>query len=678
MVSGTFHRIRKWERFAVYAVCTIASIAIALLVGKDISWDQTNYHVYAGLTAFDTRLDQDFMPASIQSYLNRLSFVPFMKLAMTGMESVYVAAILAVLQSVGLWCCYEISLALPRPPGLSGRVVPIGAVVLAALSSIYLIQVGSPANDLLTAVPVLAAWACMLKAANRPSPATLLFVAGLLLGMATGLKLTQGIFAVASTALFCCIRPFRFRHLVLWGCAGLIGFILVDGWWAYQLWKSFGNPVFPMFNGFFKSPDYGIHNIGTSTRWLVHTIPDFLLLPFRMALPVVNRYTELSAPDIRYAAAIVAMLVAIPAVVFRRSSRPLAWSLLGTGVFFLISWTLWQLTSGQGRYLAPIALATGPLLLGWLWIASASARLVVYSMLVLITVQTAGAVFGTTMGRPDLKWAGPWLRIEVPAELRNEPHLILSGSAQTYSAIIAFVHPDSSIVSIGGQTTIQPNTPGAARLAELVTRFGDKIVYLDRDPPEAVHGDVQLFKLGLETGTDCKPLQMSEYFEGTIDPNDAAEERPTISQIVCPVHRRAAPDETYYAELKTVRAAADAVMRTCPQMFSPDPGEIDGSNGRWKISFPTRDTDIVVVNGQLLMSNFFHPFFAPIGTLDNWSKGQGTVRCELYPLSRSTDLELYFTPEEIASMRGKELHLRPIKTPSTSPSDGPRQSDPQK
>lgn len=54
------------------------------------------------------------------------------------------------------------------------------------------------------------------------------------------------------------------RPLAALGCValgGVIGGVLAGGWWSFLLWRDFGNPVFPLFNGIFPSPELSSVNI---------------------------------------------------------------------------------------------------------------------------------------------------------------------------------------------------------------------------------------------------------------------------------------------------------------------------------------------------------------------------------------------------------------------------------
>ncbi|HXZ52080.1 MAG TPA: hypothetical protein VEH51_08770, partial [Burkholderiales bacterium] len=70
-------------------------MAWALFAGKDLNWDQLNYHYYVAYAFLSGRLDQDFFAASVQSYLNPIGYVPFYVGVSSGLHSVLVSMALA-------------------------------------------------------------------------------------------------------------------------------------------------------------------------------------------------------------------------------------------------------------------------------------------------------------------------------------------------------------------------------------------------------------------------------------------------------------------------------------------------------------------------------------------------------------------------------------------------------
>lgn len=71
------------------------------------------------------------------------------------------------------------------------------------------------------------------------------------------MKLPAAVFAVGVCAAFL-VLPWswreRLRAAFAFGVGVLIGVTLADGFWLWEMWRRFGNPLFPYFNDVFHSP----------------------------------------------------------------------------------------------------------------------------------------------------------------------------------------------------------------------------------------------------------------------------------------------------------------------------------------------------------------------------------------------------------------------------------------
>src|ERR1700722_368650 len=97
-------------RLPVYIACTTLALLTNYLLGKDMAWDTLNYHLYAGFSAVNDRFAQDYFPAGPQSYFNPYIYAPFYYLASSGLSSLEVSSILAIVHSMMLWLTYELAL----------------------------------------------------------------------------------------------------------------------------------------------------------------------------------------------------------------------------------------------------------------------------------------------------------------------------------------------------------------------------------------------------------------------------------------------------------------------------------------------------------------------------------------------------------------------------------------
>jgi hypothetical protein len=74
--------------------------------------------------------------------------------------------------------------------------------------------------------------------------------------MAAGLKLTNTVYAVALYAGFY-VSPGslgkRFLNAILFGVGVLPGMAVTGGYWHYEMWRAFGNPLYPQYSAFFPN-----------------------------------------------------------------------------------------------------------------------------------------------------------------------------------------------------------------------------------------------------------------------------------------------------------------------------------------------------------------------------------------------------------------------------------------
>jgi hypothetical protein len=151
------------------------------------------------------------------------------------------------------------------------------ALLIAAVGPMTLSEVGTSFADILTALPVIAGCTLILCADDGHRQRYLF--AGLLLGAAVGLKLTNVVYAVgAAAAVLAATRPLL--ATISLGIGGALGALATGGAWSLMLWQEMGNPIFPLFNGVFQSREVMPSNImdpsscraASGTRWATHSI----------------------------------------------------------------------------------------------------------------------------------------------------------------------------------------------------------------------------------------------------------------------------------------------------------------------------------------------------------------------------------------------------------------------
>jgi len=334
-------------------------------------------------------------------------------------------------------------LAVLFPAGMPARAASIAAAfAIGVTGSSGLSVLGSTMNEwppAMLLVISLAAIVGSLASRGAPSPGAVA-LAGIATGLAVGLKLTYGVFAVALAAGVALSGPWRerWKPAALLSAFLLAGFLASYGFWGATLWERFGNPFFPYFNNIFRSPwwepiAWFDRNFGPRTAL------EALFFPFVFATQS-RTVGEAAFVDWRLAAltALGVALLARRAAAPGPASRP--WVFLG--VFTLVAYLVWLQLYAIYRYLVPLEMLSGPLIVGCLvgLVREKKARIVAVAL-------AAALIVGTTRP-PDwgrLPFRGAYFDVGMPDIAPRS--LVIMGPYDPMAYAIAFVRPDARFVS---------------------------------------------------------------------------------------------------------------------------------------------------------------------------------------------------------------------------------------
>lgn len=343
---------------------------VALLKGQDANWDLRNYHLYNPWAWLNQRIETDLAPAGLQSYFNPLIDLPYY-LKILYLPAPLVGLLTGVIHGLALLLVYRIAaLVLPAEPGRER--VAFWLTVAAFFGAAWLAGLGTSMGDHLTAVAVLAALYLVLDrtATHRESAPGLMLVPGLIMGLAVGLKLTNGIFALALalTLLLTGNQRWsgRFAAALVYAGGVVISTLALAGPWMWRLWREIGNPLFPQFNAVFKSP-LAPSGVVADQRWGADGWIDFLVWPLIMVIDP-DRVSDRALPQLF--SGVIALLVlawAARGLLGRALPAPAGEPALAVRrllVFAGLAYLVWLALFGIYRYLIPLELLA-PLLV-WL------------------------------------------------------------------------------------------------------------------------------------------------------------------------------------------------------------------------------------------------------------------------------------------------------------------------
>jgi hypothetical protein len=611
------------DLFRVFGLSLFILLVYNYFAGQDLNWDQINYHYYSGYLATNLeRIREDFFAASIQGYLAPFSFLPFYLFASSGLPALAVSSLLVVVHAINVVLLWLVA------KNLSIDVLPSTrllfnwfAVLIGTLSPIFLTQVGSSFNDVIVSIPVLAAFAVVT---GRGTLASRSMISGLLAGVAISLKLTNLPFAVGlGAAIFLHSKANGFRGMLhqslLFSLSVVGGFLLIAGVWVGLLWREFGNPFFPFFNKFFQSPDYALENI-RHYRYLPADLTDALSVPFRMALPDADVYTETFSPDSRFAFLIVFLSAGLVATFIGKcrlcdfSSRRSLFFLA-----FFIGFAFWLISSGNGRYLMPLTLLVGPAIAAVL--ADFGLRALVYGFICIFCMQAVGLVWGADRRWSEGRWQGDgWFHAEFTERFRTERTLYLTVGLQPNAFVIPFASSNSVFSNVIGQNPISLDGFGGERLQRLLNDYRSSLRVLfsvsqfteDLNPilEKRLVSD-RLKNFNLKAKFDLCEYNKIWKLGGTRVLKSASETRYLPDAgfmyiVTCPVEFSTADDTFALAKAQAHRRFA-AIEAACPLVMQPKGISPYFSSGRWEKFYINTDIFVRLDGDSVRISGYMIP-----------------------------------------------------------------------
>ena len=659
-------------RFWVYISCAAAAVLVNYLLGKEMMWDTLDYHVYSGFSAWHDRFAHDYFAAGAQSYLNPYVYAPFYALVRTALPALLVASVLAIIQSGILWLTYELAMAVSPPENPRVRLmVGAFAAALALANPILLDQLGTSYADILTAEIVLSSWLLLVLAVRTPNAARVI-CAGLLLGAATGLKLTNSLHALSACVLLLFMPTtwrVKARLSVGFFAALAVSFVVVTLPWAIQLQHHFGNPFFPLFNNIFRSPQFPTASV-TDTRFVPGSLAQALLRPFAIALPAAFVDDEFPSPDLRYALLLILALIMLVRWAWQRLRRsPRSSASEGAAASngfaaltsaFLVDWVLWLRITGNGRYFLAMACVAGVLCIVLTWrIFSVRSRALAIVLTLVFAMQVVQLAFGTVY-RSSVPWdGGPWYEVSIPAALKRTPNLYFMLGELSQSFLDPFFAKGSGFINPDGDYVVGAGGANGARVQTLIREYagrirvgemaGEFVLSPPKELPDLAHANDTLaqFGLGVDT-TDCStvivhgvrerwrkvlpatlPINLPQLGSRVLLVPQSTEGYLVTCRVVAdPASRRALAAAEREPDLVFERMESE-----CPRLFQP-PRPVsqvygDSRSGYlWLRKYPGTGLTAVIMKGTLkLVDGTRGGRAAVIGNESDWARGAVRLAC---------------------------------------------------
>ncbi|WP_157609065.1 hypothetical protein [Variovorax sp. Root411] len=481
------------------SLCAL-NLVFCYLAGKDYNWDLLNYHFYGPALLLGNRWNQDYFAGSIQSYLNPIAYVPFYLMVKWGWPALLIGLILSAFHFLNVVIVGGIAEKLLSKQAEDSRALIYVICLLAMVAPPYLQANGSSFNDPFGSIFILLGLRVLVHGDSRIERQAVLV--GFCSGIATGIKLTNAIFAIAFAVLFVARAVFErrvsfvslVRQFGFYAVAAATAFLIVHGFWSVRLWQEFGSPVFPFFNAIFRAPEFSFVN-NRDFRFLGSGLSGLFFLPFDMLRVQSWIYSEAVSPDVR-PSALVLLAVAGTCLGLWRSRRLLKGSsqvsahntlsarqgaiwtpALTIVAFALVSFLLWGTTSRIGRYAFSLWLLVGPLL-GLAAVHLGGMRFARITLGVVLSLQVyMHLVHGAYRWTP-VAWESSWLNFQLPRAVTDQPAGIISTDTLSFSAIVPSLHPESGMATINGMHTVANGAEMPARLNSLIQRYNSNLYVL--------------------------------------------------------------------------------------------------------------------------------------------------------------------------------------------------------
>jgi len=594
---------------AAFALPALLAAAWTVVAGKDLNWDLLHYHWYVAQSFVEGR-SEDYFAARAESYLNPLGYLPFYWMVSAGWHSVVASVALAALHSASIGLLFLIGweLLAHRAPRERMALAGLGAM-LGAATAVFWTTTGTSYLDPLLAVPMLGG-VLLLAKRQESGEMRLAAVAGVLFGMAAALKYSNAFFALAGLLLAATVptrRPaLQARSVGAYMAGGAISVLVLAGPWMAAMYREFGNPVFPHLNGLFRSPAFPPFNLAAS-RYAPQTLPDALLFPFQLASHTSMTYVEISAPDFRFAAALICAGVLLVALLLRRGRPASATALRDVDLrllaFFALATVLWIWTSANGRYGMLVLLLVGPCLARLLdrLLRFGTASLLVLALIGMQAVAlTVAAPARWFIAEP---WSKSWFPYQVPG---RGPALYLTIETQPMAVVAPFLHPDSAFVNLRGQRTLAADEP---RLVALLKRYEGRVRVLGRSIDAQAY-ERQLARIGYRLDpSDCFAIEWRRddtdalsRAANWISPAQPAAEPLALRSCAL----RAAPrDPAGEAREREASALFDRVQKNCPRYFRGQTAVTEpfGTSG-WARHYVDLDARLEVFGERILLNRY--------------------------------------------------------------------------
>jgi hypothetical protein len=485
-----FHNIDLNSPKTFSIACIVAPLIfglISVLLGADTNWDLTNYHLYNPFALLHGKLQIDLAPAGMQTYFNPILDLPYYWLAWH-LPGPLVGFIMGLAHGLNFVLLAFISLkTLPNLPSEDRLRIPLIIAVFGCLTANFLSAIGNTMGDNMTSVFVLASlliilsnWTSLSKHRSRLVFAVTL--AGAFAGMAAGLKLTNTVYAVALCTSFY-VSPGslgkRFLNAILFGAGVVLGIAVTGGYWHYEMWRAFGNPLYPQYSAFFPNPLTFPIQVA-DTIWRPKTFAETVFWPFIFSMDS-QRVGQLQIRQVIWPVVYVLFWFWLAVSMFGKRIKGSSINAVSPATYVIsvvaIGYLVWMKFFSIQRYLVAIEVLT-PLII-FVMLSQITAfrkarKIAIYTL----AATTAVVLLGGLRTWGHAPWSEKIFRIDLPPlEKPVATTVIMVGGDSAFGWVAALFPPEVAFAQVQGN--FPESMPAYAnRVHEMATTRGGAVFAL--------------------------------------------------------------------------------------------------------------------------------------------------------------------------------------------------------
>lgn len=485
-----FSKIKNLPPFLLWGVGYFILVgSISVILGQDASWDLRNYHFYNPYMLLTGRFKFDILPAQIQTFFNPLIDVPFF----TAIYYLKVPPILwgflwGGIHGLNIWLIHQITYySLLNIKEINRQLISCFAAVTGIAGAAFFSEIGTSIGDSTSSLFVLTSLLILIYDLAHLKKITLkkTIIAGFVIGLGVGLKLTVALYGIALIISINFIKnkpQEKLRNLAALMSSMFIGFLTTAGYWMMLMWLNFKSPLFPFYNQIFQSPyirtDYNLKD----ARFLPRDLWQTLFYPFYF-LQKQTLVSESKFQDPRLAIAyifIVIFLIFIAVKLTQKINRS-SYNIINPSIltlilpFYIISYLIWLKLFSIYRYLIVLELLTPVLvilILGYIY-PSRKVLFTVASILFMIMITTTKPLDWWRIG-----WKPNYFGIESQALAKYENKVIVMWGDDGNSYIVPYFPASTRFIRIHGNTGVEKGTLMQKKADQIIENTPERNLYL--------------------------------------------------------------------------------------------------------------------------------------------------------------------------------------------------------